>query len=71
MSFLRRILDERFFAHRRRSTSYAGIAATELAILLFAYRHFVDHVWNWDLLAIALTFLAVKLGLMAWYYMTE
>jgi hypothetical protein len=31
---------------------------------LFAWRLYVDHVWNWDLLAIGLTAAAVKLGIM-------
>ena len=71
MSFLRTMLDERFFTHRRRSTSAAGIVAAELATLLFLYRHYVNGVWNWDLLAISVAFVAVKLGLMTWYYLTD
>lgn len=38
------------------------------AVLLFAYRFFVDHLWNWDLFAIAVTVAGVKVALMAWYY---
>ena len=65
------LLDERFFEFRRRSTSIAGIVTAELALLLFGYRYFFDHVIRWDLFAICATFLAVKLGLMAWYYRTQ
>jgi hypothetical protein len=66
-----RLLDERFFEYRRRSTSIAGIVATELALLLFAYRYFVEHVMRWDLVAIVLAFVVVKLALMAWYAYTK
>ncbi len=44
MSFLNRLVDERFLEHRRRSTSYAGIIGGVLAILLFAYRFYVNHI---------------------------
>jgi hypothetical protein len=67
---LSRLIDERFWEYRRRSTSVAGIASTALAIGLFEYRYFISHVWSWDLLAIGIAFVAVKLALMAWYYMT-
>ena len=66
-----RLLDERFFEYRRRSTSIAGIVAAELAVLLFAYRYFIEHVARWDLLAIGVAFLVVKLALMAWYALTK
>ena len=69
--FLGRLLDERFFEFRRRSTSVAGIAAAELALVLFLYRYYADHVLRWDLLAVGATFVVVKLGLMAWYYFTK
>ena len=71
MSFLTRLLDERFFAHRRRSTSAAGITSAVLAIVLFEYRFLRFHVWDWNLLAVGLTFVAIKLALMTWYYLTD
>ena len=64
-------IDERFLTHRRRSTSIAGIVAAELALLLFAYRYFVDHVWRWELIAVGAAFGVVKLGLMMWYHLTD
>ncbi len=64
---LSRLFDERFLAHRLRSTSTAGIAGAVMAVLLFEYRYFVNHVASWDLAAIALTFLVVKITLMLWY----
>ena len=71
MSLLSRIVDERFLEHRRRSTSLAGIVGGMLAICLFYYRHIVNHVWSWDLLAVGLTFVGVKLAMMTWYYLTD
>ena len=67
MSLLERLFDERFLEHRRRSTSYAGIASALVAIGLFAYRFYLDHRWSWDLFAVVLTSVAVKLALMTWY----
>jgi hypothetical protein len=66
-----KLLDERFFEHRRRSTSVAGIVAAEAALVLFLYRYVVDHVVRWDLLAVGASFVVVKLGLMAWYHFTD
>ncbi len=71
MTFLSKILDERFFVHRRRSTSTAGIASAVLALLLFYYRFLWRHVWDWNLLAVGLTFVVIKLSLMCWYYLTD
>ena len=68
--FLDRLLDERFFEYRRRSTSIAGIVTAEAALLLFLYQYYVNHVARWDLLAIGAAFLVVKLGVMTWYYLT-
>lgn len=68
---LGRLLDERFFEFRRRSTSIAGIVAVELALVLFLYRYYADHVVRWDLLAVGATFVIVKLGLMTWYYLRK
>jgi hypothetical protein len=65
--FLGPFVDERFLEHRRRSSSLAGIVAACLAVALFEYRFIWDHVWSWDLLSIALTFLAIKLSMMLWF----
>ena len=67
MSLLERLFDERFLEHRRRSTSYAGIASAQVAVLLFAYRYYFEHRWSWDLFAVAITSVGVKLALMIWY----
>jgi hypothetical protein len=64
---LGKFVDERFLDHRRRSSSIAGIAAAVLAVALFEYRFFFDHIWSWDLLAVALTFVVLKMSLFTWF----
>ena len=68
---LGKAIDERFLTHRLRSTSVAGVIGGVVAIGLFAYRYYVDHLWSWDLLAVGLTFVIVKLAVMSWYFLTE
>ncbi len=68
---LGRAVDERFLDHRLRATSLAGIIGGVLAICLFGYRFYVNHVWSWDLFAVAVTIVAVKLSVMAWYFLTD
>jgi hypothetical protein len=68
---LGRAIDERFLDRRLRSTSLAGIVGAITAVGLFEYRYFHDHFWSWDLLAIALTFVGVKLAAMCWYLFTD
>jgi hypothetical protein len=64
---LGKFVDERFLEHRRRSSSIAGIATTLLALGLFEYRFFHDHLWSWDLFAIVLAFIVLKMSLFTWY----
>ena len=64
---LSKFVDERFLDHRRRSSSIAGIASACLAVALFEYRFFWNHIWSWDLLAIALTFIVIKMSLFTWF----
>jgi len=64
---LRKFVDERFLEHRRRSSSQAGIFCAVLAVCIFEYRFFVDHVWDWDLFALALLFVVLKMSLFTWY----
>jgi protein-S-isoprenylcysteine O-methyltransferase Ste14 len=64
-------VDERFLSHRLRASSLAGIAGGVLAILLWYYRFLHNHVWSWDLFAVALTIVGVKLAVMAWYLLTD
>jgi hypothetical protein len=73
--FLKRILgkmiDERFLNHRLKSSSVGGIAGALVAIGLFEYRFLVKHFWSWDLFAVALTIVGVKMAVMAWYLITD
>ena len=71
LPFFGKFVDERFLEHRRRSTSFAGIIAALVAIGFFEYRLLVNHVWSWDLLAVALTFAVIKLSMMLWYGLSD
>lgn len=71
MSFLPRVIDERFLDRRRRSTSLAGVIGAWVAIALFGWRYYVDHLWSWDLFAVAMTIVAVKLAAMSWYLLKD
>lgn len=71
MAILNRLVDERFWTHRQRSTSVAGIITAVTAICLFYYRFLHDHVFSWDLLAIGLLFVVVKIGLLTYYTLTD
>ena len=64
-------IDERFLTHRLRSTSTAGMITGVLATCLFAWRFYVENHWSWDLLAVALTFVGVKLAVLIWYRFTD
>ena len=64
-------IDERFLTHRQRSTSMAGIATAMLSLLLFAWHFYVGHEIRWELFALGLFFVVVKLSLMVWYRLTD
>jgi len=63
--------DERVLAHRLRATSAASFAGILLAMGLFLYHDWIQHVWNWELLAIGVTMVVVKQGLMLWFRSTN
>jgi len=63
--------DERFFTHRLKSTSIAGVSGGVLAVALIAYQHYVNDIWRWDLFAVAATMAAVKLTMMAWFRLKD
>ncbi len=68
---LKKNIDERFLTHRLKSTSIAGVTGGLLAVGLFAYHHYVEHIWSWDLFAVATTMAGVKLAAMVWYRITD
>ena len=65
------MIDERFLMHRLRSTSMGGVMGGTVAVLLFAFHYYHDHVWNWELLAVALTMIVVKWSLFLWYRLRD
>ncbi len=71
MNFLSGRFDERFLVHRLRATSVAAMAGGGLAMALFAWHCWADHVWNWELFSVGLTMAVVKQGLMFWYCRTN
>jgi hypothetical protein len=64
-------IDERFFRHRQRSMSWAGLAGAWVAAGMLVYRYLANGIVSWDLFAVLVTMGAVKLGVMAWYFLTE
>jgi hypothetical protein len=71
VSFLTRIVDERFLMHRLKSTSYAGMGVAAGSLLLFLYRLYVQQRWDLELLAVGAAFVAIKMSFMAWYVLTD
>ena len=71
MSFLARIVDERFLVHRLKSTSYAGMGVAAGALVMFLYRLYVQQRWDLELLAVGAAFVVIKMSLMAWYVLTD
>jgi hypothetical protein len=60
-------VDERFLMHRLRSTSAGGLAGVVVALLLFLYRIWHDHVTSWDLFAVGLVAVVVKYAVFFWH----
>ena len=42
-----------------------------MAVLQFAWGWYVHHVWRWDMLAVALTIIAVKYAALIYYRLTD
>jgi hypothetical protein len=64
-------IDERFLMHRLKSTSLAGIVGALVAVGLWSYRYYIDHVWSWDLFVVVTTVVVVKVAAMAWYRLKD
>ena len=71
LPILGRAVDERFLNHRLRASSYAGIIGGVVAILLFAWRFYVNHIWSWDLFIVIAVVLGVKVSVMTWSLLTD
>jgi len=67
LPILGRVVDERFLNHRQRSTALGGMAGGVLAALMFSWRCYFNHVLSWDLLAVAVVIVGVKLGALVWF----
>ncbi len=65
--FLGKFVDERFLEHRRRSTSVAGLTGAGVALVLYEYRLIFQHRLSWDLLAVLVAMVMVKMSMMIWY----
>lgn len=69
--FLGSSIDERFLEHRRRSTSAAGLAGAFVAGGLFLWRYYGRGVVSWDLLAVLVAVVVVKLAVLAWHRLKD
>ena len=62
-----KILDERYFLHRYKATSHAGVVIAFLVAALFLYNHLHHHVFRWDLLIPLIAGAVTKVIAMAYY----
>ena len=66
MPRLSQFIDERFLRQRLRSTSTGGLAGVTLALGLFLFRLYHDHVVSWDLFAVGMVTVVVKYAVFFW-----
>lgn len=71
MTSYRDVFDERWFAHRERSTSIGGVCGAVVAMGWFLYHLVSNGEWRWDLLSVGIVMVLVKLALMTWYRVTH
>jgi hypothetical protein len=64
-------VDERFLDHRRRSTTFAAMAGALVSGGLFEYHLIRDHRYAWELGAVLLAMVVVKLSSMLWLHLTD
>jgi hypothetical protein len=66
-----KILDERYFLHRYKATSHAGVLMAVLMGGVFLYSQLHDRVYRWDLAAILAAGAVTKLVAMIYYRRTD
>lgn len=64
-------IDERFVAHRQRSTSIGGMAGAVVAGAFFFYNLILNDTIRWDLFAIVAIVAVVKMAVLLWYRLTD
>jgi hypothetical protein len=62
-----KLLDERYFLHRYKATSHAGIVMAVLVAGFFLYQHLHDNIFRWDLLIPLIAGVVTKLIAMVYY----
>jgi hypothetical protein len=65
------LLDERYFLHRYKATSHAGVVMAMLVAGLFIYHQLHDHVIRWELAAILAAGVVTKVIAMIYYRRRE
>ena len=68
---MKKILDERYFLHRYKATSHAGIVMAVLVAAFFLYHRLHDDVFRWDLLIPLLAGAVTKVIAMVHYRRTD
>ena len=68
---MNKILDERYFHHRYKATSHAGLVMAVLVVGLFLYYQLHDDVLRWDLAAVLAAGAVTKLIAMVYYRRAE
>lgn len=66
-----KILDERYFQHRYKATSHAGVVMAVLMGGVFLYSQLHDQIFRWDLVAIMVAGAITKLIAMVYYRRTD
>ena len=68
---MKKMLDERYFLHRYKATSHAGVAMAILMGVWFLYNQLAHQVSRWDLLAILAAGAVTKLTAMIYFRKTD
>lgn len=66
-----RVIDERLLNHRRRSSTFAVMAAALAAGSFFEYDLIRHHRIDWELFYVLIAMVTVKLVALAWFHFTD